>query len=124
MKRKNIIGRGDILLIACLLVIGITAALILPLLLPPGQAVSVELDGERIALLPLDTDTRLTVDPDGDGKDVNVLVIADGRAYVESADCRDGICVSHPPISKEGETVICLPHRLVLRIVSDGDGGM
>jgi len=35
------------------------------------------------------------------------------------ADCRDGICVDHTPISLNGETIICLPHRLVIEI----DGG-
>lgn len=77
-----------------------------------------EIDGKAVAVYPLDEDVRVVLDPDGDGKDVNILVIKDGTAYVESADCRDGVCVSHPPVSKEGETVVCLPHRLIIRIIS------
>lgn len=118
MKIKDIISRGDILLTVCLLVLGLTAALVLPSLLTKGGYVSVEIDGEQVETYPLSVDTRAVIDPDGDGKDVNLLVIKDGVAYVESADCRDGVCVAHPPISREGETVVCLPHRLIIRVIS------
>ena len=53
----------------------------------------------------------------GNGEWENVLVIKDGVAFVESADCPDEVCVAHLPISREGETIVCLPHRLVIRIV-------
>ena len=118
MRIGNIIKRGDVLLAVCLLVFGLLAAIIIPRLLPSGERVSVEIDGKAVAVYPLDEDTRVALDPDGDGKDVNILVIKDGAAYVESADCRDGICVAHSPVSKEGETVVCLPHRLIIRIIS------
>ena len=121
MKNKNTftkIKRGDILLTACLLAVGILAIILVAVLRPEGELVSVEQDGKCIAVYPLDTDTRVTIDENGDGGDFNVLVIKDGVAFIESADCRDKICVGHKPISKDGETVVCLPHRLVVRIVS------
>ena len=121
MKNKNTftkIKRGDILLTACLLAVGILATILVAVLRPEGELVSVEQDGKCIAVYPLDTDTRVTIDENGDGGDFNVLVIKDGVAFIESADCRDKICVGHKPISKDGETVVCLPHRMVVRIVS------
>ncbi len=46
----------------------------------------------------------------------NVVVIEDGYVYVKEADCRDKICVHHKKINKSGESIICLPHKLVVSI--------
>lgn len=50
----------------------------------------------------------------------NLFSVTEGIVAMESADCRDQICVRHKPISAAGESVICLPHRLVIEI-SGGD---
>ena len=102
------------MLTAGLLAVSLIAAVLLPLLLPHGGAVSVERDGEVIGNYPLDTDRQVRVEGE-DG--YNLLTIKDGMAYVEEADCRCGVCTAHSPIDKEGETIICLPHKLVMRIV-------
>ena len=44
------------------------------------------------------------------------MVIADGTADVTQADCPDKICVDHAPISRDRETIICLPHKLVVEV--------
>jgi len=36
---------------------------------------------------------------------------------VIEADCPDKICVKHTNIKNAGETIICLPHKLVIEIV-------
>jgi len=48
----------------------------------------------------------------------NTLIIKDGRASVSFEDCPDGICAAHVPIYKEEEEIICIPHKLVIRIKS------
>lgn len=47
----------------------------------------------------------------------NLVSVTDGAVVMEAADCRDQICVHHKPISSKGESIICLPHRLVVEIV-------
>lgn len=47
---------------------------------------------------------------------VNVVHINNGKVSIASADCPDKYCVSHVEISKNGETIVCLPHRLVVEI--------
>ena len=37
---------------------------------------------------------------------------------MKSSDCRNQVCVNHAPISRSGESIICLPHKLVVRIQS------
>lgn len=49
----------------------------------------------------------------------NLLCISDGKIRMESADCKDQICVHHKPISGIHESIICLPHKLVIEIVGD-----
>ena len=66
--------------------------------------------------MPLDTDTKLEIESESG---VNFLVIEDGKAYVSEADCPDKICVDHAPISRVGETIVCLPHGVVIAIESD-----
>ena len=80
---------------------------------PEGGRVEVRVDGTLTAEYPLDRD--ITVDITGIGG-VNRLVIKDGEAYVEYADCPDGICSAHSPVSRTGESIACLPHRVIITV--------
>ena len=35
---------------------------------------------------------------------------------MESSDCHNQVCVNHKPISRSGESIICLPHKVVVQI--------
>ncbi len=89
-------------------------------LLRPGTASVAEvwLDGERIAVLPLSADTELTVDCPGGGR--NVVAVRDGAVAVIEADCPDGVCVARGWV-RGGAPVVCLPHRLVIRLIGAGE---
>ena len=54
-----------------------------------------------------------------EGTRYNLISVTDGTVVVEAADCKDQICVRHKPVSSRGESIICLPHRLVVEIVGD-----
>lgn len=51
-----------------------------------------------------------------EGTSYNLLSVSDGVVRMEAADCRDQICVHHRPVSRGGESIICLPHKLVVEI--------
>ena len=53
----------------------------------------------------------------------NLISVIDGTVIMETADCKDQICVHHKPISSKGESIICLPHRLVVEIESNENTG-
>lgn len=55
------------------------------------------------------------------GSGYNLLAVSEARVFMESANCRDQICVHHIPIAGGGESIICLPHRLVVEIVGETD---
>ncbi len=46
----------------------------------------------------------------------NTYEIKDGMVSMIDANCRDGICTGMKTISKNGEMIICLPHKLYLKI--------
>lgn len=57
-----------------------------------------------------------------DGHPMTICVGPEG-AYVVSSDCMDQFCVHSRPISIPGQSVVCLPNRMILEIVENtGDG--
>ena len=46
----------------------------------------------------------------------NLLVTESGSARVESASCPDGICSSHRPVSRVGESIVCLPNKVSITV--------
>ncbi|WP_329887096.1 NusG domain II-containing protein [Pseudoramibacter faecis] len=72
---------------------------------------------KTVAVLPMNQDYRHTFKTKA-GQ--NTVVIKNGRAYVSKADCKNQICVHSHPISENGETIACLPHRLILTITTKG----
>lgn len=50
--------------------------------------------------------------------DTNVFAIKDGEVKMLEANCPDQICVHHKAISKNKETIICLPNKVVVEVVS------
>ncbi|MBQ9155690.1 MAG: NusG domain II-containing protein [Eubacterium sp.] len=75
-----------------------------------------------------DDDSRRDADDQGKDRPVvntgdgweNILKIEDGRVSMVKADCPDKICVDHKPIRNVGETIVCLPHKLVVEIIDEG----
>ncbi len=54
------------------------------------------------------------------GVNYNLVYISPEEVWMEAADCRDQICVHHRPIAGNRESIICLPHRLVVEIAGEG----
>ncbi len=78
-----------------------------------GVAV-VTVDGEEYGRysLAVDTTERIVL-PDGS---YNLLEITEGKADITEASCPDGICVRHRAVSKRGQSIVCLPNKVVVEI--------
>lgn len=48
----------------------------------------------------------------------NQLVIRNGKAKMKEADCPDKLCVHQKAISKNHESIICLPNKVVVEVDS------
>ena len=49
----------------------------------------------------------------------NIIRIKDKKAKIKESDCSNQTCVNMGTISKDGQTLICLPHKVEVTIVSD-----
>lgn len=106
--------RNDVIFIVALLAVIAIAGACLYLFRGEGDTVTVSVDGKVIATYPLGVDRVEDILTDGDG--LNRLVIKDGKAWVETASCPDGICAAHKPIHREGESIVCLPNKVVITV--------
>ena len=112
-KRKN-----DVILIAALTLTFALIGACLLLLGKQGDTVTVTVDGKLYGEYPLARDTEVEILSEGGH---NLLVIRDGAALVEDASCPDGICAAHRPISRNGESIICLPNKVVISVSSESE---
>ncbi len=83
-----------------------------------AQAV-VYLDGEVQGRYPLDHDTSVTIQAESGG--YNILEIRNGKADITEASCPDKICVNHCPVQNRGESLVCLPNKIVVEIENGGE---
>jgi hypothetical protein len=79
-----------------------------------GKRVIVSQYGTVVGDYPLSKD-REDVFQTSDGG-VNTLIIHNGEAWISEANCPDKVCVHTGRISRTGEIIACLPHRLVVQI--------
>ncbi len=105
--------KNDIILILILAVSALLVWLCFSLFSPAGDWVVVTVDGIETARYPLSKDKEVRLESDGG---YNILVIKDGKADVTEASCPDGLCVDFHPISRDGETIVCLPNKTVVGI--------
>lgn len=75
--------------------------------------VVVTVDGEVYGSYSLSEDQVIEVEEDDF---YNRIRIEDGEAYMEEANCPDGYCEEQGKISNRTQTIVCLPHKLVVEI--------
>ncbi len=49
------------------------------------------------------------------------MEIKDGQADITKAYCPDKICVDQRPVSRQGESLVCLPNKVVVEIENGGE---
>ncbi len=115
MEKKRAFGKRDLILFAVIIAAGLIGMAVLYLRpAVTSGTVEVAVDGVVTMTLPLSEDTEVRIDGVNGGE--NLLVIEDGKAKIISASCPDGVCVRHYAISRDGESIICLPNRVVVTI--------
>ena len=77
--------------------------------------VKVSVDGELFGTYSLDKEQEIKINY------TNRMIIKDGQADMIEADCPDQICVDHKTISKNKETIVCLPNKVIVEIVGGED---
>ncbi|MCR5375096.1 MAG: NusG domain II-containing protein [Lachnospiraceae bacterium] len=114
--------KNDLVLIIVVIIVALAALLLINLYkraTTKDAYVVIEVDGEEFGRYPLTEDMEINVPTYNDGS--NTVVIKNNAVSVSEASCPDKICVNHKEIMYNGETIICLPNRMTVTIVSGED---
>lgn len=79
-----------------------------------ADTVVVTVDGQEVLRVSMKLDGVFSVPLEGD--DRNYIGIENGAAYMQSANCRDQLCVKQGKTKSAGKQIVCLPHRVVVRL--------
>ena len=84
-----------------------------------GAYAEINVGGEIVERLPLSENRAYLVEST---EGVNRIEIRDGGVSVTEADCPDALCMRQGVIRYDGQSLICLPHRVAVTIRgADGD---
>lgn len=108
--------KNDIFLILFFLIIGLGTFALIQFHGKSGAQIRVSVNNKEYGVYSLDRDQTIKL-ANEDGE--NIIVIEDGKASMTKADCPDKICVNHAAISKKGETIVCLPHKVVVEVINE-----
>lgn len=110
----TMIKKRDCLICVCVMSVALIIFLVMKL---PGSAagnqVLVRVDGELYGTYSLNDDQEILIQTKN-GQ--NCLCISGGEVYMKASDCPDGYCKRQGHILNVSETIVCLPHKLVVEI--------
>ena len=106
--------KNDFILIISVIFIALSVFLFLKFTKEEGSGqVVVKVEGEEFGRYDIDEDNEININNN------NILVIKDKKAYIKEATCPDKLCVKQKEISMDGESIICLPNKVVVTVESD-----
>ncbi len=111
--------RKLILIFAAAVIVCIAVYIAAVKLAPEGATAVIYIDGaeyRRIDLSKTGKAYEFTVETEYGS---NTVLVEPGAISVSSADCPDKICVHQGKLTRPGVPIICMPHRLVIRIEGD-----
>ena len=113
MKDKYTTKKRDIVLAAVLLILGITGVLIVKYGLKSGNTADIYIDDKLVQTIDMSVDDEYTFQTD---KGSNTVEVRNGAVSMKSADCPDKVCVRMGTKNRNGETITCLSHKLVIEV--------
>ena len=118
MTNKLLRHKADIILVLSLLLV--SAALVILMLAnrTEGARVTVEVDGVLVATYSLSENGEWRIG------ETNTIVIENGFVYMKEADCPTESCIRTGKIRYVGESIVCLPNKVTVAIIGEGEGGV
>ena len=110
-------AKKDLLLIAVVLAIAAGGFLVNYMVhRQPAATLEVTVDSQPAATFDLSKNVDTIIEGYNGG--TNHLVIENGVAWISEASCPDKVCVHQGRISMNGELIVCLPNRMIAKIVA------
>ncbi len=115
-QEGKIIKRRDAILFLVLMILGAGSFILIKNNLKPGNEAEVYVDGSLVQTIDMTRDDIYLFDT---LYGTNTVVVEGGEIRVSEADCPDKICMNMGGVSRSGETITCLPHKLVIEVHND-----
>ncbi len=113
-------GKKDLLLIVAVLIIAAAGFLINNRIhKKPAAYVEISVDTRTVATYDLNKDMDLVLETYNGG--TNHLIIQNGQVWISEASCPDKVCIHQGHISMNGELIVCLPNRMIAKVVAPED---
>ena len=108
--------RGDVVAIAATLLLALSVFLaFIPKKTDGGAMAEVYLGGTLLCTVSLDVPQEFDVA----AKYRNTITVKDGKIAVTESDCPGGDCMHSGWVGSSGRSVVCLPNRMEIRIISE-----
>ena len=115
------IKKADIILALIIIIIGLIGTFYFTVStdqdVKNGRVV-IHVNEEYYGSYPLDEDRVVTIK---NGDHINKITIKDGNAQMTFSNCPNQDCMRQGKIKDGSKAIICLPHKIVVEIVSDKD---
>lgn len=112
MNRK--FGMRDCVFLAALFLLGMILTVAINSFSKDGSMINITVDGTLYGNYELSEPQEIPIELDG--RIANIIVIENGSAHMKDADCPDRLCMRQGSIDQDGQTIICLPHKLVVEV--------
>lgn len=107
--------KSDWILIGVLIVAGMMVVVSQHLNKQEGSQVEITVDGEVYKKLNLNKDEEVRIPCEGGH--YNIVQVRNGAVDMLEADCKNQVCVKSARIDEVGETIVCLPHKVIVKII-------
>lgn len=105
--------KADIILAVCLIVIGLGMTWFFSTMEKDGQSVCITIDGKQYGTYSLQENRTIELKR---GDAMNQITIKEGRAAMTNSNCHGQDCVHQGSIETTAQTIVCLPHKIVVTI--------
>ena len=116
-KPLQFIKKADIVLLVIILALSVLGFVVLRKTSSASSVVEITVAGEKYASYPLNKDGTYKVST---SYGYNTIEIKAGQVWVSEADCPNKDCMHFGKMDKEGQIILCLPHKLAVRILGGG----
>ncbi len=118
MKKLKLINKFDLVIIAVSSILAVALMFVFNSGKHVGQYAEVYLANELVVRIDLQTkEERLIKIKDN----LIIKVFNDGSVAVVESDCPDKICLKTGKIKEVGQSIVCVPNRLLIVIVGSSD---
>ena len=112
----------DIAIIVSLLALSFTPNLIFSKTLSKdynSTYANIKVDGKVYDNIPLSSFTGEKEFEINNKNDNNIIVIKNDSIQITDANCKDKLCIKQGEISNVGESIVCLPNKVIIEIKGD-----